>query len=166
MNDRKHRSDDDWGGNWTEQKLKILESYLDFYTTALKNKRFHLLYIDAFAGKGEISYNRSSHKGADARKLIEGSARRAINIDDKPFDKLIFVEKDEPSVRKLIDLKKENKDRDILVHRKEANAYLRDELQRFNWRKWRGVLFLDPFATSLWQGSCRLIVSQSGAAGV
>ena len=43
-----------FGGAWTEEKLQILERYLDAYTTALKNKPFNLVYIDAFAGVGEI----------------------------------------------------------------------------------------------------------------
>ena len=43
-----------FGGNWTEEKLDILAKYLDAYTTALKNKQFRLVYLDAFAGAGEI----------------------------------------------------------------------------------------------------------------
>ena len=38
----------DFGGPWTQEKLKILERYLDAYTTALKNQPFKLVYIDAF----------------------------------------------------------------------------------------------------------------------
>ncbi len=34
------------------EKLRILERYLDAYTTALKNQPFKLMYIDAFAGTG------------------------------------------------------------------------------------------------------------------
>ena len=37
-----------FGGPWTEDKLDILEGYLDSYTTALKNQPFRLVYIDAF----------------------------------------------------------------------------------------------------------------------
>jgi len=44
----------DFGGPWTQHKLKILELYLDAYTTALKNQPFKLVYIDAFAGTGHI----------------------------------------------------------------------------------------------------------------
>ena len=39
-----------FGGGWTEQKLEILEAYLNAYTTALKKIPFDLVYIDAFAG--------------------------------------------------------------------------------------------------------------------
>jgi three-Cys-motif partner protein len=41
-----------FGGNWTEQKLKILERYLNANTTALKNKSFDRVYIEGFAGTG------------------------------------------------------------------------------------------------------------------
>ena len=43
-----------YGGEWTHQKLDILEDYLNAYTTALKNQHFRLLYIDAFAGTGYV----------------------------------------------------------------------------------------------------------------
>ena len=42
-----------FGGDWTEQKLEVVQKYLGAYTTALKNQPFKKLYIDAFAGSGE-----------------------------------------------------------------------------------------------------------------
>ena len=44
-----------FGGSWTEQKLGIIYSYLDAYTTVMKNQTFHLTYVDAFAGDGTWS---------------------------------------------------------------------------------------------------------------
>ena len=87
----------DFGGPWTEQKLKILERYLDAYTTALKNQRFELVYIDAFAGTGHI---KSPDRDAidrdaidrdaidrdaidrDAINFLQGSTTRALNVSD------------------------------------------------------------------------------------
>lgn len=43
-----------FGGNWTEEKLNIFTSYLDAYLIALQNQKFKKIYIDAFAGTGEI----------------------------------------------------------------------------------------------------------------
>ena len=43
-----------FGGNWTEEKLNIFTSYLDAYIIALQNQKFKKIYIDAFAGTGEI----------------------------------------------------------------------------------------------------------------
>ena len=51
-----------YGGPWTIEKLNILETYLDAYTTALKNTSFQLMYIDAFAGTGHVGFR---HKDQD-----------------------------------------------------------------------------------------------------
>ena len=42
----------EFGGIWTRKKLSVLEAYLKFYVTALKNLPFNLHYADAFAGTG------------------------------------------------------------------------------------------------------------------
>ncbi len=64
---------------------------MNAYTTALKDRSFKLMYIDAFAGSGGISLRTEDD---DARALIDGSAKLAIDVEDKPFDRLIFVEED------------------------------------------------------------------------
>ena len=43
-----------FGGKWTEEKLNIFTSYLEAYLIALQNQKFKKIYIDAFAGTGEI----------------------------------------------------------------------------------------------------------------
>ena len=131
-----------YGGRWTIEKLNILEKYLDAYTTALKKQSFKLLYMDAFAGAGYVGLDR----GEDA-EFISGSAQRALNVEDRPFDELIFVEKDPMRCAELENLKNEFPGRTIHIENSDANEFLRD-LQR-NWQDWRGVLFLDPFATQV-----------------
>jgi len=133
-----------FGGDWTEEKLRILESYLDAYTTALKNQPFKLLYMDAFAGSGSIDLG---PREEETKNLIEGSAQRAVTITDKPFDRLVFVEKDSDRFRRLERLRTVNPYRDIRVERSDANDYL--EQLNESWQQWRGVLFLDPFATEV-----------------
>ena len=81
-----------FGGSWTQEKLNILRGYLDAYTTALKDQPFKLIYIDAFAGAGTwipIS-NYDPRDYQEFREVIEGSVTIAINIQDKPFDRLVF----------------------------------------------------------------------------
>ena len=95
------------------------------------------MYIDAFAGTGEINL---LHEDEDAQAFIEGSARRAIKITDKPFDRLIFVEKDPQRYARLQALREENPSRGIQTENAEANCFLRN-LQE-DWQSWRGVLFL------------------------
>ena len=98
-----------FGGDWTDDKLRILEGYLKAYTTALKEQNFRLLYVDAFAGTGYVNVGSedlaqgkllTSENGWDneAANVLKGSARRAIEVDDRPFDYFLFVELN-PSMR-------------------------------------------------------------------
>ena len=132
-----------FGGAWTKTKLDMLESYLNAYTTALKKKAFRLVYIDAFAGTGRIQLRDDE----DTAAFLSGSSERAMKITDKPFDRLVFVEKDVKRCRDLRNLCKQYPNRNMCIKNSEANKYLRN-LQE-DWHKWRGVLFLDPFATEV-----------------
>lgn len=142
----KEKSSTKFGGEWTIEKLDILEGYLDAYSTALKNQPFDLIYIDAFAGAGLIELP-GHDDDTEAQDFVRGSAERAIRIDKKPFDKLIFVEKDRERCKDLQFLRDSHPERNIEVKNSEANSFLR-ELEE-DWSKWRGVLFLDPFATEV-----------------
>ena len=149
MNLASESSSSEFGGQWTIDKLDILEKYLNAYTTALKKKPteknpFKLVYIDAFAGTGAISLRQEDE---DAREFIEGSARRAIRITDKPFDRLIFVEKDARRYARLQSLREEYPERNICTKNADANAFLRNVQE--DWNSGRGVLFLDPFSTEV-----------------
>lgn len=135
-----------YGGPWTIEKLKILETYLDAYTTALKKKRFKLMYIDAFAGTGQLKLS-SEEDLVDVRGFVSGSAERAVKIDDKPFDKLIFVEKKLDRCAELETLRATYSKRNIEIVNSEANEFLSNLHE--DWKSWRGVLFLDPFATQV-----------------
>ena len=136
----------EFGGEWTRLKLDILREYLNAYTTALKFQ-FQLLYLDAFAGTGEISARSGD---PDARLFISGSAQIAIDTTDKPFSQLIFVEKDPERHEQLQQLARRHPNRAIRVENAEANTFLREFLSNLApWRGWRGVLFLDPFATEV-----------------
>lgn len=145
-------AENQFGGIWTQEKLEILKKYLDSYTTALKEqpckeKPFRLLYIDAFAGTGRVEQGTQDPDQDDRREFIDGSASVALSIENKPFDELIFIEKDEDKCSKLERLKEDRSDRNIRIEKVDANQYLRN-LQR-NWRMCRGVLFLDPFGAQV-----------------
>ena len=142
----------DFGGPWTQAKLEILARYLDAYTTALKNQPFKLVYIDAFAGAGHIE-----SRDRDAISFLQGSTVRAINVRDKPFDELIFVDKDAAQCAELERLRDEHPGRNISIEHSEANDFLRN--LRRDWRAWRGVLFLDPFATEVKWSTVRAIAN-------
>jgi len=136
-----------FGGEWTEQKLKILENYLDEFTKALKKQSFNLLYIDAFAGSGKIELESIDSDDTDQRNFIDGSANVALSIENKPFDELIFIEKDRDKCVRLEEMKKDWPNRNVHIEQADANQFLRN-LQR-NWQRYRGVLFLDPFGAQV-----------------
>ena len=102
------------------------------------------MYIDVFAGSGSISLG---PRDEETRNFIEGSASRAVAIQDRSFDRLVFVEKDPNRFHHLEILRDNNPRRDIRPINFDANHYL--ELLKEDWREWRGVLFVDPFATEL-----------------
>ena len=90
-----------YGGEWTLKKLEIIYQYLDRYTTALKNQPFQLIYVDAFAGDGtwraSLGYTREVY--GEFTQILKGSAARALDVTDKSFDRLVFVEKNRRAQR-------------------------------------------------------------------
>ena len=135
-------------GPWTREKLDILKRYLDAYTTALKDTRFNLIYVDAFAGSGtwrsEIGYMPDDYD--DFEEVHLGSAGLALEVDDRPFDQLLFIEKDPARSLELERMRLDNWERSIAVRNGDAN----EELPLFcrNMGSYdRAVVFLDPFAT-------------------
>ena len=85
-----------FGGNWTEEKLNIFTSYLDAYLIALQNQKFKKIYIDAFAGTGEI-------ETSDGGQYLVGSAKRAL-ASEKKFDHYYFIEADSQKAGELQDM--------------------------------------------------------------
>ena len=141
-----------YGGPWTLEKLNILGSYLNAYTTALKKWNFKLIYIDAFAGTGYVEF-----QDEDVDYFIRGSAAIATNTKDKPFDKIIFIEKNQNRCRELENLKQVHSDMDIQIENSDANEYFKNLQQ--DWDYCRGVLFLDPFATEVQWSTIETIAS-------
>src|SRR6218665_3557276 len=96
-----------FGGTWSATKLDVLGSYLQRYTTALKNQPFKLAYIDAFAGAGirEIMPPSSGELfddqlATDDANYRHGSPLIALGTDPS-FDRFIFIERDAASITKL-----------------------------------------------------------------
>ena len=172
------RNINQFGGNWTQEKLQILEGYLKAYTTALKKQNFHLTYVDAFAGTGYVDINsRGTGQSlpllpdgldVDAAGVLKGSARLAIDVDDRPFDRLIFVEQNPEYALELQKIRAEFTGRKIQVQTANANIFLPEWCESRNgrlgvpWRRQRAVVFLDPFATEVdWQTVQSIAETQS-----
>ena len=139
-----------FGGPWTQEKLEILRRYLDAYTTALKNQPFDLWYIDAFAGSGWYQ-TRDDNIGSpydEFESLRQGSAQIALEVVDKPFDHLIYIEKNPELVASLSKIEDQNPHRFIEVIRGDANEELPiicEDMKPSD----RAVVFLDPYATEV-----------------
>ena len=132
-----------FGSDWTEEKLDIFSDYLNAYLTALKNMKFKKIYIDAFAGTGEIETGN--------RKIIMGSARRALSASNQ-FDLYYFIEKNKSKASELKLMVEreypELKDR-VTVYQGDANEQLKRIIDSIDWRYNRALLFLDPYATQV-----------------
>ncbi len=135
-----------FGGPWTEQKLEILRRYLDAYTTALKNQPFQLTYVDAFAGAG--SYAEATSEYAEFHEMRSGSTRIALDVDDRPFDRLVFIEKDALAAESLLILTNDYRGRQIDVIPGDANMVIPRFCARMTPND-RAVVFLDPYATQV-----------------
>ena len=109
-----------------------------------------MTYVDAFAGEGywqpESGYDTDDYD--QFREVIQGSAAIALEIQDKPFDQLLFIEKDVERVESLKQLAADYSGRDVQVLQGDANVDLPkfcSEMGRFD----RAVVFLDPFKTEV-----------------
>jgi len=153
--DSEHR----FGGDWTDQKLKVIAEYLSSYTTALKNQEFTTGYIDAFAGTGYRTV-RGEEGGPvsgtarllfpdlaapETQRVLDGSARLALRTSP-PFDRYVFIEWDPQRCAELEKLRQEQPElaNNIVVRQGDANHEL-VRLSEANWSRHRAVLFLDPY---------------------
>ena len=154
---------DDTVGPWAEDKLSKLENYLNAYITILKNQSWceNIIYVDAFAAMGRAElrkYNKEKdnelpdlwnyEKQEEETAYINGSPLRALNLK-KCFTHYLFIELDANRVKKLQQLKIEYPDKNIEIIQDDCNKAIFDYLSRFNWKKSRGVIFLDPFGMQI-----------------
>lgn len=140
MGKQTNRSGSHFGGQWTKEKLTIINDYLGFYTTAMSKQRVRLVYIDAFAGSGKTVLSDKTE--------VDGSAILSLQYD---FDEYYFIEIDEG---RITELKETIKTRypDKLKSTHIINGNCNDELKRVlsSLTKYqRGVMFLDPYALEL-----------------
>lgn len=133
-----------FGGNWTEEKLDIFTRYLNAYLCALRDQKFKKIYVDAFAGTGEI-------ETSGGEQYLDGSAKRALAAD-KQFDWYFFIENDKEKAAELqnmINVEFPHLARIVTIYCGDANEKLTQIIDVINWRNSRGLLFLDPYATEV-----------------
>jgi three-Cys-motif partner protein len=137
-----------FGGLWTRKKLEILEAYLQFYVTALKNQPFTLHYADAFAGTGTHSpANQESQEVLIPHEDFRGSVEVALSV--KPaFHQYHFNDLNAVHIAELDAVKSKHAGKAINIYHQDANVFVPEfcaQLKKHD----RAVLFLDPYSTQL-----------------
>src|SRR5665213_4831 len=131
-----------FGGFWSLLKVEAVEKYLRAYATAMSKQSFELVYIDAFAGSGSFTFGEGMPlMGEDeATRVFAGSVKRALALD--AFKQLFFIESNERNIASLKALATGDKRVEIISG--DANVKLIELCQRLDWRRRRGVVFVDP----------------------
>jgi three-Cys-motif partner protein len=176
MADTNSAAEHSFGGAWTELKLRAIGDYLSFYTKALQHRPsahtpFQKWYIDAFAGTGERTEERTVGgllDGEPTRKerlQLEGSARRALKVEP-PFQHYVFIEADQKRFQALDRLQTEYPAKDIRCLRADANVELQRLFESLPWKKGssqsslqRAVVFLDPYGMNVRWETLRLLAA-------
>lgn len=136
-----------FGGEWTIQKLHIIENYLNAYTTALKNRKVKKVYIDGFAGSGKTELKCKSNDEQHPI-IVDGSALLSLKYD---FDEYYFLELDTDRIkllRKNVELNFPEKMDKVHFISGDCNEKLSKVLSRITVYH-RCLMFLDPYALEL-----------------
>ena len=150
-----------FGGPWTEQKLKALHAYLVEYQKIFKRnpkaRYYKTIYVDAFAGTGERDTGEDESQAElfgydeDIRKYQEGSVKIALSLKET-FDRYVFLDKKKSHVARLRQLVRSEfpeLDSRCVIERAEANEWLRRWCASEDWKRHRAVVFLDPYGMSV-----------------
>lgn len=158
-----------FGGDWTKQKLFVIEEYLKKYASVLKNTYVKRIYIDAFAGSGRTEIGKGAVSQSfettslfdifpeievlktseiNQSTILDGSALLSLKYD---FDEYYFLEIDEERIANLKILiqqqfpKKISKVNFIIG---DSNQELKKLVNNITVRD-RCLMFLDPYALEL-----------------
>ncbi|MHA1570761.1 MAG: three-Cys-motif partner protein TcmP [Alphaproteobacteria bacterium] len=135
----------------TGRKLDVIEEYLSMYQKALSNTGFRTLYIDGFAGSGEIPL--SDHKDGlfdeDVKTVMTGSAHRALNVSPA-FSRYIFIDKERQCIdalsAKFVGNPNAGRVKTLVG---DANIHVQNLCAKEQWHSQRGVVLLDPFGSQV-----------------
>lgn len=145
-----------FGGSWTELKLDLVASYLEAYSTALKNQGFGKIYVDAFAGTGYREMIGEENETPallqeaeeEAARIFDGSARLSLRVSH-PFDRYVFIEKSPKRMKELRSIQSGYPHLALEFLADDANHAIPELCRTIDWRKNRAVLFLDPYGMAV-----------------
>jgi len=150
----------------------VLGKYLSAYTLIFarnpKADYYRTVYVDAFAGSGfraarqknpvprQGLFEDTKQREQEARK---GSAMLALELPNK-FDKYLFIERKPEYARSLRDAIESNH-QELLnrctICEGDANELLQRWCRDQNWRRQRGVVFLDPYGMDVEWNTIKVI---------
>jgi three-Cys-motif partner protein len=127
-------------GAWSELKLEIIRKFVSAYSTifsAPKQRHFHHLYIDAFAGPG-------IHLSKTSGELVAGSPLLALQVTP-PFKEYHFIDLDGDKVAALQDLVK-GRPHQVFIYPGDCNDILLTQIfPTIRYEEYRRALcLLDP----------------------
>lgn len=76
--------------DWSEEKYRIVTNYADMFTTSMTGQ-WHCIYVDLFAGAGQVKIGSS---------VVDAIPLRLLRLK-KPFERYIFCELDETKMAAL-----------------------------------------------------------------
>lgn len=144
-----NRAIEPYGGDWTIVKLVVNNRYSSAFTGILRDKprpewRFTLWYFDGLAGSGEVHIK----DGKFAGRTVKGSARLALEVEDRRFDKIRLVDSKQANVTDLEQLISKYPARDAKVTKGDVNNLVDEFLNELSGDD-RAFVFLDPFRTEV-----------------
>lgn len=159
-----------FGGPHTELKLQVVMEYLEGYLKVMRNQKFRLSYIDAFAGTGwRRAVTQDDDRQASligATEVRKGSPLRVFELryQGRAFDRFVFGDR---SAAKLHDLESAIRSRfpegtsrpQIDFRPVDADTLISEECDRMGGQD-RAVMFLDPFGMQVsWSSIERIAAS-------
>ncbi len=136
-----------FGGEWTEIKIRVFKKYLYAYMQIMKDKPWKLIYFDGFAGSGDIQTQK------ETKEVIQGTARHVLNFNNpREFDFYYFVEKDLDNAQLLQRII--NKEFPALIDKSavaggdDCNKKLKDMagfLKSTKGKNYKAIAFIDPY---------------------
>lgn len=135
-----------FGGNWTEEKMDIVVKYASAYLTIMNKQNWvRTIYFDGFAGSGFI-------ESEGLEQLKKGTALRILDISEpKPFDMYYFVELNEEYAAALKSNLSDHPLRpNIHIRQEDCNTKLvaLAEFLKGN-KNYRALVFIDPYGMSV-----------------
>lgn len=151
-----------FGGGWTEVKLKAIRDYFVPYLKILHSHNLRANYLDGFAGSGR-RYSQvqegqlSEFTEPEAGEFSKGSPRIALGIEP-PFDEYIFVDTNEEYVAELRKLASEHPTRKVQVVQDDSNRFIRRWIPSLGTYD-RALVFLDPYGMQVEWATVQLIAA-------